>query len=124
METHKRIKGSAITATAAAMLLLALQPAAAELVTLVEAVEVSPSNIILPGSVNGMVSFRPCGGDCEAEYRRARLTPDTRFMVDGRAVKFSDFQVDFANVRTRKMSYALVSVDVKTRTITSIQIEG
>ena len=67
------------------------------IVTEVDAVELSPSNIILPGSVNGMMTYRPCAGDCEVEYERARLTDATRFVVNGEAVKWEDFRVDFTS---------------------------
>ena len=94
------------------------------IVTEVEAVELSPSNIILPGSVNGMMTFRPCAGDCEVEYERARLTETTSFVVNGQAVKWEDFRVDFTTMRSSDDSYALVSVDLRTNTVTSIQIQS
>ncbi|MDH3748359.1 MAG: hypothetical protein OER97_09140 [Gammaproteobacteria bacterium] len=111
-------------AAAAALLIGAMQPAVSQIVTKVAAHELSPQNIILPGSVNGMVTFRSCGDGCDEEYSRARLTADTRFSVDGRTVKFEDFRKDFAIIKQRKRSYALLSVDVQTKTITSIQIQG
>jgi hypothetical protein len=94
------------------------------LVTLVEATELSPSNIIFPQSVNGMMTFKPCADDCDEEYKRARLTANTTFSVNGRGVSFSDFGKDFAAIRVSKDGYALVSVDTQTNTIVSIHIEG
>ena len=94
------------------------------IVTEVEAVELSPSNIILPGSVNGMMTYRPCAGDCEEEYERARLTETTTFAVNGEAVRWEDFRVDFMTMRTADDSYALVSVDLRTNTVTSIRIQS
>ena len=123
---NMRIRGLALTATFALMV-GAAQAAPAELVTLVEAVELSPAHIILPGSVNGMVTYRACDSGapaCDEEYSRARLTPETRFMVGSKTVKFEDFRQDFANVRSSKTGYALLSVDTKSKTITSIQIQG
>ncbi len=107
-----------------ALAILAFQPAAAQLVTQVDAFELSPSNIILPGSVNGMVTFRPCDDECDEEYERARLTESTRFVVNGESRRFAEFQQDFAIVKTAEDGYALVSVDTKSRTITSIEITG
>ena len=110
---------------ALAILGLALsQPAVAdnETLVLVNAVETSPSNIILPGSTNGMMSFRPCGKGCEKEYERARITEGTRFAVDGKAVNFEDFRNAFAVIRGTDDSYALVSYDTKTKTVTSIDV--
>lgn len=112
------------TAAAAALIVSAMQPAVSQIVTEVEAIELSPANIILPGSQNGMVTFRSCDDNCKEDYERARLTAETRFYVDNRAVKFEDFRQDFGNIKQRKKSYALLSVDVKTKTITSIRIKG
>ena len=101
------------------------QPAIAafEIVTLVNAVETSPSNIILPSSTSGMVSFRPCDEECDAvEYRRARLTDATKFAVNGKAVKFEEFRKAFAAIRGTEDSYALVSYDTKSKTVTSIDV--
>lgn len=109
-----------------AVALLVTQSAIADrvIVTEVEAVELSPSNIILPGSVHGMMTYRPCAGDCDEEYERARLTETTSFVVNGEAVKWEDFRVDFTTMRTADDSYALVSVDLRTNTVTSIRIQG
>jgi hypothetical protein len=108
--------------TIGVLALLALTPAGAELVTLVDAVELSPSNIILPGSLNGAVTFRPCVGECEEEHRRARLTPTTEFFVDERKVKFDVFQDSIALLRGNEKAYALISVDMQSLTVTSIRI--
>ena len=121
-----KIRGLALLATLALGTGAALA-APAQLVTQIEAIELSPSGIILPGSVNGMVTFRICkatDADCDKEFSRARLTPETRFIVGEKAVRFDDFRQDFANIRSRKNGYALVSVDKKSNTITSIQIQG
>ncbi len=108
----------------AVLILAAGQPAIAdfEIVTLVRAVELSPSNMILPASTNGMMTYRPCADECEEDYERARLTPETTFSISGKAVKFEDFQQEFAIVKNIEDSYALLSVDTKSKTVTSIDI--
>lgn len=108
----------------AALFTLAATANSQQIVTLVESVELSPSNIILPGSTSGMVTYRPCAAGCDEEYQRARLTEDTAFYVDDRRVKFTDFTNSFSAIRTKRDSYALVSVDTKQRTVTSIRISG
>jgi hypothetical protein len=109
------------TAALATMLLL-VQPAVAEIVTLVNAVETSPSSIILPSVANGMMTFNTCAGECEDDFRRARITAETRFTVDGKAVKFEDFRREFADIKLSKTSYALVSYATDTNTVTRIDI--
>jgi hypothetical protein len=103
------------------MLVLAW-PALAQLTTMVESLEASPSQIRLPTSPNGNLSFQPCAESCDAEYISVRLTPDTRFFVQGAAVKFIDFRRDFYNMRLRTDGYALVSYDTDKNTVTSVEI--
>jgi hypothetical protein len=100
------------------------QPAIAdyELVTLINAVETSPANIILPATVNGMMTYRPCAEECESDYERARLTADTTFTVEGRRMKYEDFTKVFNSIKQRETSYALVSVETKSKTVTSIDL--
>ena len=109
--------------TIGALALLAFGQAGAELVTLVEAVELSPSNVIMPGSVNGTVTFRPCAGECDKDHRRARLTPDTEFLLEGKKVKFGEFHDAMAALRGDDETYALVSVDLQSNTITSFRLK-
>ena len=93
-----------------------------EMVTLVSAVETAPANIILPASVNGMVSFRPCAEKCDEEFERARLTSHTSFTVEGKSVKYEEFRKVHAEIRSSADSYALISVDVARITVTSIDL--
>jgi hypothetical protein len=93
-----------------------------EIVTLVNAVETAPANIILPASVNGMVSFRPCADKCDEKYERARLTSHTNFTVEGKSVKYEELRKVHAEIRSSADSYALISVDVARITVTSIDL--
>lgn len=107
------------------MLLLALSlslSAMADLVTVVRAVEVSTSNINVPTSTNGRMSFKPCGGECDAEYLSVRLTPATMFEVNGEATDFIGFRAAFYNLARNKDHYALVSYDTQSSTVTSVFI--
>lgn len=98
------------------------QPASAQIATAVAAVEASPANIILPGDTDGMITFRPCDGDCDEDYVRVRLSAGTKFTVNGKAVKFADFRREFATIKRNPESYALVTYETKTNTVTSIEI--
>lgn len=102
--------------------LLLSQSVFAQIETIVDAVEASPANIILPAGTDGMMTFRPCGGECDRDYIRVRLSADTRFTVDGRAVKYADFRREFAIVKGNALSLALVTYETGTKTVTSIQL--
>jgi hypothetical protein len=107
------------------VLLLAIAfvtPAMAQQRITVDAIETSAANIILPGSVNGMMTFKPCGKDCKAEYKRARLTENTIYTINGRRVKFSDFRREFATIRLNDRTLALVQYATNTNTVTNIDI--
>ena len=98
------------------------QPAVAEITTLIEAVETAPSSIILPASNNGMMTFQPCDGACDEDHVRLRLTPKTKFSVDGSGVKWEDFRKVFPSVRQSDSGYALVSYDTKNNVLISLEV--
>ncbi len=107
-----------------AAVLLVSQGALGQLETLVNAVETAPSNISFPASENGTVSFKPCSEECNSEYTRVALNNATQYFIDGRAVKFADFRIKFAQIKHSNGSYALVSYDTKSKIVTSINISG
>ena len=93
-----------------------------EMVTLVKAMETSPTNIILPASANGMVTYKPCAEKCDEKHERARLTADTNFTVEGKTVKYEELRKIHSEIRNTAESYAFISVDVARLTVTSIDI--
>lgn len=97
-------------------------PSLAQIKTKVDAVETSPASIILPATTDGMMTFRPCDGNCDAEYKRVQLNANTRFTINGKTVKYADFRREFATIKRASSSYALVSYETATNTATSIQL--
>ncbi len=93
-----------------------------EAVILVDAIEASAGNVILPASVNGMVTYRPCAEECDEKYERARLTSDTVFTIAGKTVKYEDFKRAHAEFKNVAESGAFISVDVARITVTSIEL--
>ncbi len=100
--------------------LVLCQPAFA----LVDGIETPPDGIILPATVNGMVSFKVyCSDDeCKDEYKRARLTANTTFQLDGKVVKYEEFRREYAAMQVGENSYALVGYDTETNTVVKIEI--
>ena len=101
---------------------LAAQAATAQFDTLVRAVEIAPSNIILPPSNNGMMTFRPCAEACDADHERVRVTPSTTYSVDGASVKWEDFRKAFPAISQSGKGYALVRYDTKNKVLTSLEV--
>ena len=107
-----------------AIALVVSMPAAAQMVTLINAIETSPANIILPANTSGMMTFRPCSEECEKDYIRVQLSAGTTFSVNGKAVKFDEFRRNFAIIKRAAESYALVTYEVETNRLISIQLAG
>jgi hypothetical protein len=107
-----------------AMILVVSVPAMAQLVTLINAVETSPANIILPANTSGSMTFRPCADECDKDYKRVNLSPSTKFSVNGKAVKYDEFRRNFAIIKRAETSYALVTYEVETNTLISIELAG
>ena len=113
----KRLRQLALLAAIAGF-----QPAIAQIETIINAVETAPTNIILPASNNGMMTFRPCDGECDEDHLRVRVTPETEFSVDGSGVKWEDFRKMFPAVRQSDSGYALVSYDTKNKVLISLEV--
>ena len=99
-----------------------IQPAIAQIENVINAVETAPANIILPASNSGMMTFRPCDGECDEDHVRVRVTPETTFSVDGSGVKWDDFRKMFPTVRQSDSGYALVSYDTKNKVLISLEV--
>ena len=103
-----------------AALLVLCHPAFAS----VDGIETPPDGIILPATVNGMVSFKIyCSDDeCKDNYKRARLTANTKFVLDGQVLRYDDFRRGYAAMQAGKDSYALVVYEADTNTVIEIEI--
>ena len=95
--------------------------ATAEIVTLVDSVETSTANLSVPTASNGNLSFKPCATGCD-EIIRARLTPDTSFILNGVSMEFIDFRREFYKLQRGSKDYALVSYDTQKGTVTSVRV--
>ncbi len=102
--------------------LFASGTAAADIVTKVEAVETSTSNVSVPTAPNGRLMFKPCSGDCDEKFIIVRLTPETVYTVGSQRTDFLGFRRAFFNMRRGKDGYALVAFDVEKSTVTSVTI--
>ena len=107
-----------------AMILIVSMPAMAQTQIVINAIETSPANIILPANTSGMMTFRPCAGECDKDYKRVQLTAGTTFSVNGKAVKFDEFRRNFAIIKRAAESYALVTYEVDTNRLISIHLAG
>ena len=93
--------------------------AAADFRTITEAYEVDLSDLRLPGSENGTLTFKQCS-DCEAQT--LRVTGKTRYVVNDRGVALSEFKNQLRRVRNRKTVAATVMHHLESNTITAISV--
>jgi hypothetical protein len=63
-----------------------------------QAYEVALSNFRAPATENGGIAFQECD-DCD--YMRVRVTSDTRYTVNGKAVRLADFRKVISHVNDR-----------------------
>ncbi len=102
-----------------ALLLALAAPVAAQYEIKVKAHEVRLSALRLPASVSGSVAFKACD---ECDYMTRRVTPNTRWELNNRVVRFDDFRVALAAVRDREEHYVTVHHDLTTDLITEVAI--
>ncbi len=93
--------------------------AAADLTTITAAYEVAVSNLRLPGSANGTLTFKQ-GPDCEAQT--LRVTSKTRYVVNDRGVALAEFKNQLRRVRNRRTEAATVMHHLKSNTITAVSV--
>ena len=74
--------------------------AAAQERDLPNAYEVALSDLSGPTTANGGVNFKPCS---TCQWVRARVTPQTRYKVNGELVRFEDFLKTIAVAENREL---------------------
>ncbi len=94
--------------------------AAADFRTITEAYEVDLSNLRLPGSENGTLTFKRCS-DCEVQT--LRVTSKTRYVIDDRDFALAEFKEQLEGVsRNRKDLSVAVLHHLESNTIKAIKV--
>ncbi len=102
------------------LVLLALSlAAAADFRTITEAYEVNLSDLRLPGSENGTLTFKQCS-DCEAQT--LRVTGKTRYVLNDRDFALAEFKEQLKGVRNRKDQIVSVLHHLESNTIKAIKV--
>lgn len=102
------------------LILLALSvTATADFRTIAEAHEVDLSNIRLPGTELGTVSFKLCS-DCSAQT--SRVTSNTRYAINDRAYSLTEFKKRLKLVGDPDKQNISVVQHLETNTIQAIEV--
>lgn len=93
--------------------------AAAQFTTVARAYEIPFSEFRAPATPNGATSFRECA-DCEMLY--VRVTPETRYSINGKVVRFDKFREALQLVRDRENTTVVLKHHLESDTVVSIDV--
>ncbi len=93
--------------------------AAADFKTITEAYEVDLSDLRLPGSEYGTLTFKQCA-DCEAQT--LRVTSKTRYVINGRDFALAEFKKQLKHIRNRKDQNVSVLHHLESNTIKAVKV--
>ena len=103
-----------------AVVLLGLSlSAAADFTTLTAAYEVSISDLRMPRSTGGTLTFRRC---TECALETVRVNSKTRYVLNDRDVELKEFREELRRVRNKKMEGATVRHHLESNMITSVRV--
>ncbi len=91
--------------------------AAADFRTITEVHEVNLIFLRLPGTPSGTLSFAECA-DCDSQT--IRVSPATRYAINGRTVSLADFKRAVASVTNRGDTVINVSHHLESNTVTKV----
>ena len=103
---------------AALVLSLAL-PAAAEFEVVALAHEIALSNFRAPTTHNGSLAFKECS---ECETKSVRVTPNTEYVLNDRAVPLKEFRQALQKVRDREEVAIIVLHHLESDTVESVSV--
>jgi hypothetical protein len=104
----------------AALLMTLSLSAAADFTTVDLGYEVALSDMTVPVTSSGSLVFKECE-DCDAKM--IRMTPETRFIVNGRTVQLKDFRKRVFQVRDRSSVPVTIMHHLDSDTVTSISVK-
>lgn len=104
----------------AATLMVSALPTQADFVTISRAIEISPSRISVPTSENSRIAFSECE-DCETIS--VRLTPQTRYSVNGQTVKFDKFRQSVLSAKSSENAGIILMHHLESDTVVSVTVK-
>ena len=102
-----------------AFLALAALPAGAQYVVVSKAHEVALTDLRLPGSTGGTLSFKPCD---TCEYRTVRVTAATRYEANGHALELAEFRKQLEAIRNPAEETVTVLHHLRSDTIKAVRV--
>ena len=94
-------------------------PALADFVTVSKVYEINTNSLTIPSSQNSPIRFNECDG-CELTV--ARLTPNTRYKVNGKKVLFDGFRDATLAAKQSEEAAVLLKHHLESGTVVSVSI--
>lgn len=94
--------------------------AAADFRTVMEVYEVDLIYLRLPGTASGTLAFSECA-DCNT--RTIRVSPATRYVVNGQTVALADFRKVVAGITDRRNTIVDVFHDLESDAVTTVRVK-
>ena len=103
-----------------AAILLGLSPlAGADFRTVQQGYEVSLAEVRLPRAEGGTIAFRECA---KCNYQTRRVSPETRWLINGRAVSLEKFRAAVARVQNRKREAVSILHHLEENRVTEVSV--
>lgn len=102
-----------------AIALLLAMPVAAQFKKITTGAEVALSDVRLPHSNSGTISFKTCA-DCD--YETYRVSNSARWQINGEDMSLSDFRQRIARVTNRERHPAMVTRHIESNQITKVEV--
>ena len=83
--------------------------------------EISIFSVRMPVSENGTISIRECD-DCD--YHSLRVTPDTQYLLNGKAMKLERFRQALTEMRQRGDTTVNIKRDDTSNTVANVRVYG
>ncbi len=93
--------------------------AAADFTTITEVYEVDLTDLRLPGTGGGTLTFKQCD-DCDAQT--LRVSGAARYVLNDRGFALAEFKKELKRVRNRKGVAVAVTHHLKSDTITAVMV--
>ena len=94
-------------------------PATADFVTAQQAYEVALSEIRLPRSENGTIAYKECS---TCNFQTKRVDPDTRWLINGRAVPLQKFREAVNRVTDRNNEAVSILHHLERNRVTAVSV--
>lgn len=95
--------------------------AGAQSLPMTKTFEVSIFSVRMPVSESGTISIRECE-DCD--YHSLRVTPDTQYLINDKALKLDKFRQALAEMRQRGDTTVNVKRDDTSNTVVNVRVYG